>query len=222
MNKPTLFLIGFFLVLTSCEAYVKITSSESDAKVFVNGNYTTDGSVKITLPDRGCQTVKMEKTGFLPIERKYCFNVSGFPKPPQTDYYSMQKDESWDASVKTDLANVDFAIEVDKKYNEDQAWKVISQVVTNYFDDIVTSSKETGYLITAWKVQSFPKRTVRTRIVIKNSNSNPLTYKIKIASEIALDENVSVKNEEQFKEWDRVLKRYEGVISEFQVRLGSK
>jgi len=222
MNKSILYLVGFFVVLTSCESYVRVTSSESDAKIYVNGNYTSNGQVKLTIPDRSCQTVKLEKTGYLPEERKYCFNVSGFPKPPQADYFTMTKDESWDASVKTDLANVDFAIEVNSSYSEDQAWKVISQVVTNYFDDIVTSSKETGYLITAWKVQAFPKRTTRTRIVVKNSNSSPLTYKVKIATEIALNENVSVKNDEQFKEWDRVLKKYEGIISEFQVRLGNK
>jgi hypothetical protein len=56
----------------------------------------------------------------------------------------------------------------------------------------VTSSKETGYLVTAWKVQIFPERTVRTRIIVKNSNSAPLSYKFKIASEIANQEGISV------------------------------
>lgn len=222
MKKLTLYLSGLALTLTGCEAYVKITSSESDAKIYVNGNYTSEGFTKITVKDKDCHTVKLEKTGFLPEEKKYCLNLQGFPKPPTTDYFTMKKDESWDASVKTDLANVDFAIEVNKKYNEDQAWKVISQVVTNYFDDIVTSSKETGYLVTAWKVQVFPKRTIRTRIIIKNSSTSPLIYKVKIASEIALEENISVKNDEQFKEWDRVLKKYENVIGEYQTRLGNK
>ncbi len=217
--KKALFFFVISVCLFSCETYVKIGTSESDAKIYVNGNYIAAGSCKVKINEKDCETVRIEKTGYLEEERKYCYQVKGFQKPPSSDYFTLLKDESYDASVKTDIANVDFNISVNPKLKEDEAWKIINQEVTSYFDEIVSSSKETGYLITTWKVQAFPKRTIRTRIVIKSGGTSPLVYKIKICSEISLGEGVSVKSDERFKEWDRVLRKYESVISEFKSKL---
>jgi len=72
---------------------------------------------------------------------------------------------------------------------------------------------------TAWQVQSFNgKSTIRTRVFVKLGDSNPLKYVIKISSERA-DGLVSVKDDQEFEEWNRILKKYQNIIEEAQSRL---
>ena len=59
----------------------------------------------------------------------------------------------------------------------------------------------------------------RTRVIVKLGSTSPLKYVVKVASERADDPNVSVKDDEQFGEWDRVLKSYKDIINELQARL---
>lgn len=87
------------------------------------------------------------------------------------------------------------------------------------FDVLEVTDKETGYIRTAWEVQSFNgESTIRTRVIVKMADSNPLKYMIKIASERA-DKVVSVKDDQEFEEWNRILKRYQYIIEEAQARL---
>ena len=101
------------------------------------------------------------------------------------------------------------------------AWKLMSQIIETYFDVIEVTDRETGYLRTAWVAQTFKQRTIRTRMIVKLGSTDPLTYKIKLVSEQAGAAQTSVKNDELFKEWDRVLRKYKEVIHEIQTRLGS-
>jgi hypothetical protein len=134
----------------------------------------------------------------------------------------MKRDDAEEASVKTDQANVDFAVEVNPKFDPTDAWKLATQIVTDYFDAIEVSDKETSYLRTAWSIQTFQQNTIRTRLIIKLGNSNPLTYKVKLVSENSGASGTSVKSDEQYREWDRVLRKYQNIISDFATRLGYK
>ena len=81
------------------------------------------------------------------------------------------------------------------------------------------TDKETGYLRTAWSLKTFMQNTVRTRIIIKESSNDPLVFKVKLISESSGLPMTSVKSDELYKEWDRVLRSYSNVISEFQARV---
>ncbi|MGA9648578.1 hypothetical protein [Pedobacter sp.] len=134
----------------------------------------------------------------------------------------MKKDDAEEASIKTDQANIDFSIEVNKKLDITDVWKRTNQIVTDYFDAIEVADKETSYLRTAWSIQSFAQNTIRTRLIIKLSKSDPLTYKVKLVSEYSGMPLTSVKADEQFHDWDRVLRKYQNVISDFTTRLGNQ
>ncbi|WP_244503425.1 hypothetical protein [Flavobacterium caeni] len=134
----------------------------------------------------------------------------------------MKADDAEEASIKTDQANVDFEIEVNSDLEVTEAWKLTTQIVTDYFDAIEVSDKETSYLRTAWSVQSFQQNTIRTRLIIKLSKSNPLTFKVKLNSEFSGTNGTSVKADEQFRDWDRILRKYKNVISDFSTRLAKK
>ncbi len=201
--------------------YVTVSTSEADAKIFVDGQNLGTGTLKVKVPYKGCVNVKIEKVGFLKYEQTYCNQPNG-TKPPKTQYFDMKKDDALEASIKTDQANIDFAVEVNKNLSKDDSWKLITQIVTDYFDAIEVSDKETSYLRTAWGIQSFAQNTIRTRLIIKLSKSDPFTIKVKLVSEFSGTNSTSVKSDELFHEWDRVLRKYQNVINDFSSRLGNK
>lgn len=217
-NFTTLLL---FIAIAVQAQTVKISGSEPDATIIVNGQKVGVGSYKLKLDKRECYKVKVEKPGFLKYEATVCGYKAG-PEAPKSLYFEMVRDDAEEASIKTDQANVDFEIEVNKDLDPTEAWKLTTQIVTDYFDAIEVSDKETSYLRTAWSVQSFQQNTIRTRLIIKLSKSNPLTFKVKLNSEYSGTHGASVKADEQFREWDRILRKYRNVINDFSTRLTKK
>lgn len=220
MRKLFFLVITCAVVLSGCKTVI-FTASESDAKILINGQSRGTGSTDAVRTSRKNGTnVKVQKQGFFDYEQTYYY--SGLRFKPLVKYITLTKDDSYEASVQNDNANKDFEQEVSSKYTEDAAWKIIGQIVTSYFDDLEITDKFTGYLKTGWKIQTFSKIAVRTRVIVKQSGSEPLKYKIKIISEYADDPKENVRNDDKFKEWSRVLKKYDLLISEFQTRLGNK
>ncbi|UOE41689.1 hypothetical protein MTP09_03355 [Chryseobacterium suipulveris] len=200
---------------------VVINASESDAQIIVNGQNVSSGSYNLKLDKHQCYKVKAQKSGFLRYEVDVCGKKAG-PEPPKSIYFEMKPDDAEEASVKTDQANIDFAIEVNKDLNVNDAWKLTNQIVTDYFDAIEVADKETSYLRTAWSVQTFAQNTIRTRLIIKLAKSDPLTFKVKLNSEQSGAAGTSVKADEQFRDWDRILRKYRNVINDFSTRLMKK
>jgi hypothetical protein len=196
---------------------IEVGTSESDAEIYVNGKMVGKGTVEVTVPSNDCVTVIAKKVGFLTERIEFC-NKKKMTAPPKTHYIEMQRDDAYDASVQTDIANIDIELKVNDM-EKDRAWKLINQIVLTYIDVIEMTDKETGYLRTAWELKTFKQNTVRTRIIVKEASTDPLTFKVKLVSEASGLPMVSVKSDELFKEWDRVLRSYEGVIDEFQARV---
>ncbi|MDP3684810.1 MAG: hypothetical protein Q8S01_12855, partial [Ignavibacteria bacterium] len=126
-------------------------------------------------------------------------------------------DEAFTSSVQSDQSNINFTIETSRP--EEEAWKILSQITMNYFDNIELADKETGYVRTSWNVKNFLNNTIRTRIIVKQADIIPLKYTIKLVSEYSGEAKTSVKEDESFLPWDRILNTYKDVISEYQSRL---
>jgi len=214
-------LLSVFLLLNTVEAkfvIIKVNCSETDARIFANGNFVGVGSAEITINYPGKVLVEAKKTGYITTETTiYYDNKHSKPDEKQAYMLTMVVDESWNASTTSDQANRDVEIKTSK--TEDEAWRLISEIVTSAFDIIETSDKDAGYMRTSWAVQNFNQNTVRTRVIIKSAGTEPLKYKIKIVSEDSGMPQTSVKDDEKFKTWDRVLKKYSGLIEELQTRL---
>lgn len=196
---------------------VQVGSSEADAEIFVNGKMVGKGSAVITVPKNDCVTVLAKKIGFLTERIEFC-NKKKMTSPPKTYYIEMKRDDAYDASIQTDIANIDIELKCNSM-GKDKAWKLINQIVLSYIDVIEMTDKETGYLRTSWSLKTFRQNTVRTRMIVKESSSDPLTFKVKLVSEASGIPMTSVKSDELYKEWDRVLRSYSNVISEFQARV---
>lgn len=209
------FVLSASCLLLSCSSAKKVAvSSDADAKIYVNGQMTTSGNTRISVPKNSNVNVKVEKVGFITQERNYSNNKSS--ELPKTDFIKLEIDDAYESSFNTDIANRDIDIKTDK--SEEVAWKLMSQIVTNYFDVLEVTDKNTGYMRTAWVQKNFRSSTIRTRLIIKTGNTNPLTYKVKLISEIGKP-GTSVKEDEGFKQWDRLLRSYEPVVTELQSRL---
>lgn len=193
----------------------KITiNTENDAKIFVDGKLVNNTSTEIKVGAYAQVNVRVEKAGYITQERNYIND--GKHTLPSTDYIKLEKDDAYENSMVTNLANQD--IDVRTSHNEDDSWKLINRIITGYFDVIAVTDKATGYMCTAWVVKSFKAATIRTRLIIKTGNTDPLTYKAKLVSEIA-PPGVAASSDESFRNWDRLLRTFENVVPELQSRL---
>lgn len=196
---------------------VLISCSESDAAIYSNGIKVGTGQAQVIVLSKSCITVHIKRDGFLDIEETIC-NKKGFPKPAKSMYFDMIIDPAFDASEYNDQVNRDIAVALNQDRSEVDGWRILNQIVTSYFDIIEISDRETGYLRTAWNIQDFDNATVRTRIIIKMGSLDPLSYKVKLVSEISAADT-QAKHDNKFREWDRVLRTYETIIEQITSRL---
>lgn len=193
---------------------VEISCSEQDARIFVDGILVGNGRAKITVRKGECTNIKVTKVGFVTVEKNYC-NKRG-NSFPERDFIKMEVDEAYTSSVSTQVANVDITLKVSSPGIE--SWKALNNVILTYFDVIELTDKETSYLRTAWAIQVFNSTIVRTRFIVKNDVSG---YKVKLISEISepISVNTDVKNDQKYREWDRILRKYENLITDLQSRV---
>lgn len=216
MSLLGLFLLSFTNTAFAGKKTIQLSTSEPDAKIYIDGKLMGNGQAEVVVLSNSCVTVRAEKIGFLTETITFC-NKKEAAKPPKSYYIEMHRDDAYDASVQTDIANID--IELKTSLDEIDAWKLMSQIITSYFDVIEVTDRETGYLRTSWVVQSFQQNTIRSRVIVKLGNSDPLVYKVKLVSEESRHAGTSVKSDELYREWDRVLRKFENIIEELRTRL---
>lgn len=195
---------------------VSIRTTPADASIKVDGRIMGNGEYKARIPFNQCVEVIVEKNGFVTSQKNYC-NEDDIQPPPTNDHVVLSVDEAFTSSVQSDQANLNFTIETSKP--EEDAWKILSQITMNYFDNIELSDQQTGYLRTSWNINNFKDNTIRTRIIVKQADIKPLKYTIKLVSEYSGKPKTSVKEDQLFYPWDRILNTYKDVISEYQSRL---
>jgi len=197
---------------------VKIKTTPNDAVIRVDGRKVGTGEYEISIPEGNCVEVTVEKTGFASVVKNLC-NQPNATALPLNDAIVLQTDEAYAASATSDQANINFNLNPGPTHKPDDIWKIINQVITNYFDVIEMSDKETSYVRTAWAVQNFPNNTIRTRIIVKPGIAGVSQYVVKIQSEASGLANTPAKDDEKFREWDRLLNTYKETINEMQAAL---
>ena len=194
----------------------KITVRPADAKIYVDGNYVADGSYFLKFNAKNdMYMVKVEATGYVTKEMKI-FKTDTRSVIP----IDLREDDSIEGSVASNLANKYFTINVREGVDESTAWKLLSQVLLNYFDEMKTADKSSGFMNTPWVEHRFPMAEVkvRTMVQIKQITNDGLAYQIRISSELA---PIDTRGDHGYKPWPRVLKQYEPLIHEMQQRIGS-
>lgn len=215
--------LKLFLFLTVClplmlsaqkvkDATILVTVSDPNAAIKVNGSSAGTGSAKVKILGNSCVKIEASKEGLFAKDVEFC--NKGLTKLPKAHFIELQKDEAWEASVATDIANVD--INLRPKKSQAEVWRAINSLVLQYIDAIEVSDKDNFYLRTAWVSQNFNSGIVRSRIIVKTAGNEQ--FSIKIISEKG-EPGTSVKDDEDFKAYDRVLRKYAKIIDELQSRL---
>jgi hypothetical protein len=198
---------------------VQINTTPDNAQIKVDGKVISNNGFKLVILEGQCVEVEVSKEAFDTQKKNYC-NTTNTGLLPITDHINLVEDEAWTSSIQSDQANVNFSVTVNPALNEEAAWKMLSQIIMSQFDILEITDRSTGYMRTAWHIRVFGNgTTVRTRVIVKQGNIDPLKYIVKIVSEISIVKNASVKDDENFREWDRLLKTYKDLISEIQARL---
>lgn len=201
---------------------VKVTTAPNDAAIEIGGKRVGNGSYDLKVPKNSCVEVRVSKDGFVRYVKNYC-NQANMQEPPTTDFLEMQVDEAYTSSVSSDLANVRITVPVKAGLAPEESWKILSSIITGYFDILETVDYNTGYLTTSWQVQNFQSSIIRTRVIVSSGgNSDQVAYAVKLISQEAFLDGknpVTVKDDEKFTDWARILKKYDGLIQEIQARL---
>ncbi|NVJ63739.1 MAG: hypothetical protein HWD84_05855 [Flavobacteriaceae bacterium] len=139
------------------------------------------------------------------------------PKIENTTYVELEADPSYDASTASNYANNDIVLNPKAGTVKDN-WIAIVRMVVSHFDALEVNDNEVNYLRTSWVVDNFESFTIRTRLVVRLTNENPQQFSFKIISERAVGQQ-SVRADELYRPWDRILKRYNSFIDEIQSRV---
>ena len=216
-----LLVIVFFLscITTGIAAEkVTITTSPQTARVYVNGVQMGTGKVEIKVSKNDCLTVEVKQEGYIGESRTYCVK-KGMADPPSTDYIQLQEDESYTSSIESNIANTEIQVNVNATKSREDAWKQVISTVLDKFDVLENSDEKAGYLRTSWVGMSFKANTVRIRMIVKQSSEKPLVYKVKFVSEASGRSSTAYNADEQFRPYNRILKKYDGFLDELVTRL---
>lgn len=194
----------------------RLVVSPDNAKIYIDGNYVGDGSFEVRFGGKDdFFMVRVEAPGY--VEKKMRIFKHDKRNVIAID---LRKDDTIENSVASNLANQYFTINVRQGVDEDLAWKLLSQVMLNYFNELKTSDKASGYMTTNWVIERFneAEMKVRTMVQIKQiTGGDGLSYQIRISSEIA---PLDTEGMHGYKPWNRVLKRFEPLVNEMQSRIG--
>jgi len=191
------------------------------AKIFYNGHEVGNGSYQVKFSKKDDFVIlKFTAPGYIPKTVKL-FKEN----PKKTIAYELFVDEAEQNSLGSkegvDFANKFFTVTCKKGMSEDVVWKRLMNVAVNNFENVEVRDKSAGWIRTAWTKTSFNYQTVRTRLEIQLqfTGEDELSYKVKISTEIA--DNECGTGNECFVKYDRILKKYEQIITELQTSLGS-
>lgn len=199
-------------------ATIAVTSTPQTAKFFVNGVEMGSGSMQINIPYNDCLAVEVKEEGFITEVRNYC-KKNGQAEPPKSDYFRLQPDDSYASSIQSDIANNEIVLNIKQGLTKEQAWKMIVTSILGKFVVLEKNDEKSGYLRTSWIGVNFKANTVRTRLIIQQSNNEQLSYKIRFVSEYSGKAGTPFSADEEFTAFGRILKKYDGLVEELTSKL---
>ncbi len=204
---------------------IKITVQPKETAIYINNTLVGHGYAEFNRP---------KKKNEVAIIRCECpeyntLNTKFYGADERNNLsFALQQDGFYRGSAASGLVNRYITITLDSMYytikegkvDVGQAWKLLHQILLNYFEEIETTDVHGGYLQTPWNYKSFnlSEKQIRTRVTIRDiSTPERVAFQIKISSEVA--SAMAARNGE-FTEIDRIPKEFEPMIEELQTRIG--
>lgn len=227
MNRLSLFLLAL-LVCIGAQAgkpkTVTITAEPKEAAIYLNNEMSGYGYAEFTHPKKNqVVVIRIECPEYKTVNSKYY----GDDKRESVSF-KLQQDGFYRASAASGIVNKYFTIDIDPLYytmednkvNVEPAWKLLHQILLNYFDEIGSTDIYGGYVQTPWKYKAFPlsEHQIRNRVTIRDiSTPKKVAFQIKVSSETA---GAMAAKHGEFTEVDRIPKELEPILEELQTRIG--
>lgn len=231
--KQKLLLLTMLLLLSAVSnaafartKVVKISIEPRDAAIYVDNTFMGNGFAEFPCPKKknAVAVIRVECDGYLTINTKF---YGGDKR--ESLHLVMQPDGFMNGTEASGSVNKFFTIEVNKKfytekpdgtYDTKTAWKMLHQILLNYFDEIESTDFYSGYVQTPWHYTEFnmSDKQLRNRVVIRDvSNPEVVAFQIKILSEVAA---TKLGKHGEFVEIDRIPRELLPLIQELQTRIG--
>lgn len=204
---------------------IKITVEPKEAAIYINNTLAGYGYAEFTRPKKKNEVViiRCECNEYTPILTKFY----GGDKRGSLSF-ALQQDGFYRSSAASGIVNKFFTIDIDplyykvegEKVDVSAAWKLLHQILLNYFDEIAATDMYGGYLQTPWQYKTFTlsEKQIRNRVTIRDiSTPKRVAFQIKIESEVA---GSYAARHGEFTEVNRIPKEFEPIIEELQTRIG--
>ena len=214
MKKVLFVLISLLAINLSAGAQIfskgkTINVIPDNASIMIGGVEVATGSYVLQMGRQDYVMLRLTAPGYIDkTVRVYKADKSN------TLTFKLEIDDSWAASeTSSDLANKSMSVIVREGMNADDVWKRIIYYTSDLFPNMEISDKSAGWIRSSWELQTFAYSTIRTRIEIKEvPGQDDLRYKVTLRSEYAW--NDCGLDDQCFKAWDRVLKKYKQAIED--------
>lgn len=223
----TLFLMCFTLSAFPAKKakIIKVTVQPKEAAIYVNNTLIGYGYAEFNRPKKKNEVaiIRCECNEYNPINTKFY----GADERNSLSF-SLQQDGFFRGSATSGLVNKFITVILDPKYytvegdkvDVKPAWKLLHQILLNYFEEIETTDVYGGFLQTPWNYKSFnlSEKQIRTRVTVRDiTTPERVAFQIKISSEVA---GSMAARHGEFTEIDRIPKELEPMIQELQTRIG--
>lgn len=227
-------IIAFMLILTVAlpaiaekkSKVIKITVQPQEAAIYVDNNLIGYGYGEFTRPEKKNQVaiIRVECNEYSTANSKF---YGGDERNSLS--FNLMQDGFYRGSAASGLVNKFMTITLDPQYytidddgkvNSEAAWKLLHQILLNYFPEIETTDFHGGYLQTPWKYKTFnmSEKQLRNRVTVRDvTTPERVAFQIKISSEVA---GALQARHGEFDEVDRLPKELEPMVEELQTRIG--
>lgn len=205
---------------------IKVTVQPQDAAIYVDNNLIGYGYGEFSRPPKKDQVaiIRVECNEYTTANSKF---YGGDERNSLS--FNLMQDGFYRGSAATGLVNKYMTIILDSQYytidsegriNIEPAWKLLHQILLNYFPEIETTDFHGGYLQTPWKYKTFnmSEKQLRNRVTVRDvTTPERVAFQIKISSEVA---GAMQARHGEFDEVDRLPKELEPMVEELQTRIG--
>lgn len=204
----------------------KVMAQPKEASIFVNNQFVGYGFAEFNKPKKKTDVIaiRIECEGYKPLETKiYADDVRSSVS------YTLQDDGFYRATATSGLVNKFMTVTLDNSLytideqgtiNVAKAWKLLHQILLNYFEEIAATDYSGGYLQTPWHYKTFQlsDKQMRARVTVRDiSTPTQVAFQIKVSSEVA---SAMAARHGEFTNVDRIVKELEPMLQELQTRLG--
>lgn len=230
MKKVLFFLIALGTVLSVAAdkkaKVIKISVQPQEAAIYVDNSLIGYGYGEFSRPPKKNQVaiIRVECDEYTTAHSKF---YGGDERNSLS--FNLMQDGFYRGSAASGLVNKFITITLDPQYytiddqgkvNTEAAWKLLHQILLNYFPEIETTDFHGGYLQTPWKYKSFnlSEKQLRNRVTVRDvTTPERVAFQIKISSEVA---GALQARHGEFDEVDRLPKELEPMVEELQTRIG--